>query len=402
MPSRSSKLLLTALGVVAFLSLGAPAQAAETSNSEFVIIRPDDVVADDLYAGAIKVSIEGRLEGDLTAFAADEVVIDGTVTGSVYAVAPRVIINGQVGGSVRASGRSLTIEGSVGGDVVAAVWSASLATGSEIGGDTLLWAWNAEALGSIGEDLGGTQRNLALAGSVAGDVDVSVHRLDVVDALKVTGDLDYRSNREATGLDQADVGGVVVKKTPLAPNLRVRALALLGRFMVVLFLTVAALTVAYGWPERTALAVGSVAARPLRRWLAGASVIFAPLLAIALTGLLLGLAPPAAAFPLLAVLIPVILALFGLSAALGLVAGAPVVAWLGDRVFRRFDVYGSIVAGAALVGLAWYVPWVGWLVPLVILPLGLGAWMAALGQTSSGPGPSDGSDSSVSDSLHSA
>ncbi len=189
-----------------------------------------------------------------------------------------------------------------------------------------------------------------LAGEISGDVDVSVSRLTIVGPLTVDGDLAYRSAREAAGLEDAEVAGAIVQKSPLAPNLRVRALSLLGRFMVVLFLTVAALTAAYGWPQRTTSAVAEVGRRPVRNWLKGAALLFAPLVMAALTGVLLGLAPAAAAFPLLAVLVPVILALAGLSFALALVAGAPAVGWLGGVLFRRLDLYGAILAGSLLVG----------------------------------------------------
>ncbi|MGD2061858.1 MAG: polymer-forming cytoskeletal protein, partial [Acidimicrobiia bacterium] len=314
--------------------------------------------------------------GDLVAFAAEEVVIDGTVNGSVIAFTPRVVVNGEVAGSLRAVGSQLEVEGRVGGDVVASVWSADLSPDSDVAGDVLLWAWDVAALGRIGQDLTGTQRHLDLGGEVEGDIDVTVDRLTVVDPLVVGGDLGYRSSNEAVGVEQAQVGGVVVEKAPLPPNLRVRALRVLGRFMVVLFLTVAALTTAYGWPDRTSRAISSVGSRPLRNWLTGASIFFAPLLAVLATAVILGLAPAAVAFPLLAVLIPLILAMLGLSLALGLVAGVPTVGWLGGVLFRRLEVYGSILTGSILAGLVWYVPWVGWLVPLVILPLGLGAWVS--------------------------
>ncbi|HEX6220541.1 MAG TPA: hypothetical protein VF115_05570, partial [Acidimicrobiia bacterium] len=220
------------------------------------------------------------------------------------------------------------------------------------------------------------QRNLELAGSVDGDVDVSVNRLTVVDQLNVVGDFGYRSANEAEGIDRVTAGGTIVAKEPLPPNIRVRALTLLGRFMVILFLSIAALTTAYGWPTRTARAIAEVGRTPVRRWLTGVVIVFSPLIAIGVTALILGLAPPEAAFPLLVVLIPLILALFGLSFALALVSGAPVVGWLGGVVFRRFEIYGAILAGSILIGLAWYLPWMGLLVPLIVLPLGLGAWLA--------------------------
>ncbi len=380
-----SRRLLPAVGVcAALMSLALPAMAAETSNAEFVIIPEGDVFPEDLYAGGIRVVVNGTLDGDLVAFAAEDVVITGVVTGSVTAIAPSVRVDGEVEGSLRVSGNRLDVDGSVGGDVVAAVVSAELGPDSDVGRDVLVWGWEVAALGSVGGDIQGTQRNLALAGSVAGDVDVSVNRLTVADDLSVGGDLGYRSINEAEGLDQVSTEGTIVAKQPLPPNIRVRALTLLGRFMVILFLSIAALTMAYGWPGRTSRAIGEVGRTPLRKWLVGAMVVFSPFIAIAVAALIVGLAPAAAAFPLLVVLIPLILALFGLTLAIGLVAGAPVVGWLGGVLFRRFELYGAILAGSVAIGIVWYLPWVGLLVPVVVLPLGLGAWLATWRQEATG------------------
>lgn len=380
MRSRSKALLA---GFIALLFLGAvalPVGGADTSNSEFVIIPEDDVFVDDLYAGAIAVTVEGTIDGDLIAFAGEEVVINGTVTGSVFAVSPTVIINGTVAESVRVSGSSLEVAGQVGRDVVAAMFSASFAPTSEVDGDVLVWAWNVDALGTVGKDLTGSMRNLDLAGTVEGDVDVSVGSLTVVDELNVVGDLGFRSGSDAEGLEMADVGGAIVHKTPLAPNLRVRALGLLGRFMVILFLTVSALTVAYGWPDRTTRAIARVSSEPGKAWLYGFAILVSPLVALLAAGVIFSLAPAAAAFPLLAILAPVVLAVFGIAFAVLLVAGIPAVGWLGGVLFKRLDIFGAILVGGLLVGLIWYLPIVGILVPLVVLPVGLGAWARSFRQ----------------------
>jgi cytoskeletal protein CcmA (bactofilin family) len=378
MPYLSRRLVLTILaGGLLVAAAATPVVAAETSNSEFVIIQGDDVFPDDLYAGAVRVVVEGTLDGDLVAFAGEEVVIDGTVTGSVLAVAPRVTVNGLVEGNLRVSANDFAVSGTVNGDVVAAVVDATLSPTSVIGGDALLWAWSADALGTIAQDLNGSQKNLQLAGTVEGDVDVSVSRLNVVDSLTVGGDLGYRSKNDIEGLEMAGVEGAVVAKTPLPPNVRIRALTVLGRFLIVLFLSVAALLAALGWPRRTQQAINNVGKRPIRNWLLGALVIFSPLLMIVVTGLILVLAPAAAAFPLLAVLVPVILALVGIALAVSFVAGAPAVGWLGGVLLRRLDLYGSVLAGSIVVGVVWYLPFVGFLVPLLVLPIGLGAWISA-------------------------
>lgn len=397
MPSRYRTLGSGFLGGVLLCLLAAPALAAETSNSEFVIIQEDDVFPEDLYVGAISVVVDGTLDGDLVAFAAEEVVINGTVTGSVIAATPHITVNGEVGESLRVTGNRLDIAGTVGGDVVAAVVSATLAGESEVTGEVLFWAWNADVLGTIGGDLTGTQRQLELSGSVGGDVEVSVSGLRVVGDLTVSGDLGYRSEAEAEGLDRATVSGTVVAEEPLPPNLRVRALGLLARFLVVVFLSIAALSVVYAWPHRSSLAMAGVSRSSVRKWLTGAAVLFSPIIAMALTGLVLGLAPAAAALPLLAVLVPVILALVGMAFGLSLVAGAPVAGWLGGVVFKRLDVYGAILAGSALVGVIWYLPIVGWVAPLIVLPWGLGSWMAVWGQSAGVDVPDVAEDESIAE-----
>lgn len=376
MRSLFSRTGAAAVAGIVLVALAAPAFAAETSSSRFVIIREETVFPDDLYATAVQVIVDGTLDGDLVAFAAEEIVINGTVTGSVFGISPRVIVNGEVGGSLRVTASLLTVTGDVGGDVVAPIVNADFSSTSSVEGDLLVWAWNLRSVGAVGEDLAGTQRSVELAGFVGGDVDVTVTELNVVDSLTVGGDFAYRSEAEAGGVELVSAGGAVVHRTPLPPNLRVRGLAMLGRLLVVLMLSVAALTVAYGWPQRTLEATKEAAKGPVRRWLLGAPIVFSPVVLAAMTLFLLGMAPATAAFPLLVILIPVILAVTGVVVALCLVAGAPFVAWLGGVLFRRLELYGSILAGSLLVGVVWYLPLVGWLVPLVVLPLGLGSWLA--------------------------
>lgn len=386
MRSLSKGILLLAACCASIILLAVPADAAETSNSEFVIIQEGDVFPDDLYAGAIRVVVNGTLDGDLIAFAAEEVVIVGEVTGSVTAAAPTVRVDGRVDGSLRVTANRVVVEGSVGEDVVAVGRVGHLLPGSDVGGEVIFWGWSLISEGRVGEDLTGTQRKLQLSGDVQGDVGVSVTSLEVVGPLVVGGDLSYRSSDDAEGLEQAEVGGAVVHQTPLPPNLRVRALGVLGRFMVVVFLTIAALTTAYGWPDRTMAAVSNVGKSPLSNWLRGAVLLFSPLLAVAATAVLVGLAPATAAFPMLAILIPLILAMAGLSLAVALVAGVPAIGWLGGVAFRRLDLYGAVLTGGVMAGLAWMLPWVGWLVPLVVLPLGLGSWVTVRGSKVSIPG----------------
>ena len=100
-----------------------------------------------------------------------------------------------------------------------------------------------------------------------------------------------------------------------------------------------------------------------------------PLFLALIAGLVVGFAPAAASFPLMAILGPLILAALGLVLALSVVAGIPAVGRLGGLTSKRLDIYGALLVGAGLTGLIWLLPIVGWLVPLVVLPLGLGGCM---------------------------
>jgi hypothetical protein len=279
------------------------------------------------------------------------------------------------------------VSGSVDGDVVGAAVTVDLAPESSVDGDVMVWAYRLTASGVIGTDLEGTQRVLEIEGSVEGDIDVSVGRLIVTGPLEVGGDLGYRSATEAQGLDQADVGGVVAHKTPLPPNIRVRALGILTRVLVVLGLTAAALLVGWGWPRRTEVAGDRARARPWASWWRGALIILSPLIVAGIAALVAGLAPASAFVPLLAIFAPLVIALSGVVLVLLLVAGVPAVLAIGRTLPGDRGLFGAILLGSAVAGVVWLLPYVGWLVPLVVLPLGLGAWLLAFGDA--GPAQSE-------------
>jgi hypothetical protein len=100
-----------------------------------------------------------------------------------------------------------------------------------------------------------------------------------------------------------------------------------------------------------------------------------PLLLALVAALVLGLAPASASFPLLAILGPLVLAAAGVVLAFCVVAGIPAVGRLGGLILKKLDIYGAIVVGAIVTGVVWLLPIVGWMVPLIVLPIGMGGWM---------------------------
>jgi len=68
------------------------------------------------------------------------------------------------------------------------------------------------------------------------------------------------------------------------------------------------------------------------------------------------------------------LAAFGAVMAVSLVAGIPTVGQIGGALFRKLDIYGAILAGSIMIGLLWMLPVLGWVIPVAVLPMGLGGW----------------------------
>jgi hypothetical protein len=355
---------------VAAVLLPLPA-VAEVTQSDFVIVRADDVISEDLYAVGNRVQVEGRIEGDLYVAAFGEIAISGEVTGDVVAIASRVEITGMVGGSVRAAAATVVISGTVGEDVAMAAWNVGVESVANIGRDVLVVGRNTTIAGSIERDLRGSSSRLELTGATAGTIEFTVGRLELAPGAEVGGDLVYRSGTEAT-IDEAAVGGSVLHRLPTPPNIRIRALRLLTAALGLLVLTAAGLVLAATFPEFLESTI-NVARRGLRTWLGGIGVAASPLLGAGVLAVLVWLSPPQAGIPLVAVFLPVVLGLAGvvlLGCLLGLI---PAAAAVGRRLLPKRSVAAAVLVGMILLALVLAIPWLNLVVLAAIVPLGLGA-----------------------------
>lgn len=222
-PTAGAALLLAVIGWAGAADGAAGAERlASRAAADVVLVAEGDVVADDLYAAGQVITINGLVEGDLFFWAADRLEINGEVTGNVTGAAGTMRINGQVGGSVRVVGWDLAAGGSVGRDLFGIGWR--VAVDGAIGRDVLAWTRNLAAGGSVGRDIAGQAWGTALlAGGVGRDVDLTVDRLRVAAGADIAEDLVYRSPRSATVSEQATVGGNLIRRPPLVPNLSVGA-----------------------------------------------------------------------------------------------------------------------------------------------------------------------------------
>lgn len=371
MPSPSELTVGVGL-IVGLLLVPLDAQGAERSVSDIVLVDTGAVVADDLYAAGNRVVVQGRVDGDLVASAFEDILITGEVTGDVMGVAASVVVSGRVGGAVRVVTPDLVLDGEVAGDVVVLAWDTLL--GGSLGGDAVVWSRHADLTGSIGGDLEGQMDTLVLGGNVEGFVDVTVDRLAAEDGAVVGGDLAYRSASRSPEIEGVEVGGVVVARRPLEPNIRLRALLIFSKLVSGLGAAVVGLLVMWAAPAQARRATETIRRSWPAAWGRGVVVCAAPLLIVVVAGVMIALASAETALPVVAVLVPVFLAVVGLVAALALAGPAASYPWLGDRRGVRTPLK-AFLSTTAVVTLGLLVPWVGWLVAGFVVPLGIGGWV---------------------------
>jgi cytoskeletal protein CcmA (bactofilin family) len=234
---RHRVLILIGLTLLAGLLIVPPVWAVESRSGDQVIVGPDEVVDDDLYATANEVIVEGTIRGDLVAFGRS-VTVDGTVEGDLIGAGQSVEVGGEVDDDARIAGQTLLLsEGaSVGDDLIAAAYSLENEPESNVGGTLWYAGYQALLAGTVGEDLAGAVNALTLDAEVGEDVDVDVDGEDggvgapafvpgsqapiptvepgltLTDSALIGGNLTYQSSIEAQIDPGAQIEGDVVRE----------------------------------------------------------------------------------------------------------------------------------------------------------------------------------------------
>ena len=364
--------LVLACGAL-LLSLAAPALAAEVQQGDSVVIGPDQVVNDDVYAFGSNVQVLGTVNGDLFA-AGNTVTITGIVNGSVFAAGNTVSISGDVRHALHAAGNTLTVTGPIAEDATLASGNVNLAPGATIGRDMLIAAGSAGFAAPIGRNVKAAVGDLTLAGPIGGDIQAQVTSLRLTDGAHVLGALTYTSEREATIAPGATVGSNIQRLQPAArtqPSSPVAAPAagLIDWLRGLTALAVVGLLFIYLLPQFSAKTVETARTNFWQSLGAGFGIaVGVPIVAILVLivgfivgGWLLGLA---------------LLALYAMAYVIGAVFAAMFTGRLLVHAFHQHPQHlaWNLVEGLAVFGLFALVPVVGGVVLFLAAVLGLGAF----------------------------
>ena len=360
--------------LIVMLTLSLPSVAMERRHGEFVTVPASETVDDTLLATGNTVRVEGVVNGDLLVFGRT-VEVRGTVKGDLVSFAKRTVVSGSVEGHIYNFSQSLDLDGQLGHSIYG--WTQSLhvdnrghvGDGIVVGaGDFILegevkrsvtiFTSNADVSGSIGRDLtmAGGSLTLTTTARLGGNLSARVRHLKdvhIADGATIEGKRDIQVRVRKSQFRRA--GFYFRQAVWLASAM------LVGWLSLVLFpgfVQASTQAVGSGW-RSLGLGVGVLAGVPL-------AIVVA---AITLVG------------------IPLSLMLFAAYLAAIYLAKIWVGAFLGRILLRptgatKHDWLLGLLLGLLILTIVGFIPYVGGLVRLGMVCLGLGAFAWQLYQAS--------------------
>ena len=358
--------------LIVLLTLSLPMLALDRRHGEFVTVAANETADDTLMATGNTVVVEGVVNGDLLVFA-QTLEVRGNVKGDVVSLAKRTVISGTVEGRIFNCSRSMEMGGELGHSLYN--WGQSLrieprahvGEGIVAGGDISLEGevkrsatlyGEVEVSGTIGRDLIMAGRSLTLtnAARVGGNLTARVRQLKdvhIADSASISGKRDIRL--------RVRKGQFTRTRFYLHQVVWLAAAMLVGWLGLALFpgfFQACTQAVSTGW-RSLLLGLGVLAGIPV------AIVV----IAITLVGIPISLM-------LLAFYVAAIyLAKLWVGALLGRILLKP-------AGFTKRDWLLGLLVGLVILTIVGFIPYLGGLVRLVVVCLGLGAFAWQLYQDS--------------------
>jgi hypothetical protein len=331
-----------------------------------VVLPADEVHEGWYFASGDQVIILGTVNGDVYA-AGGMVQVDGTINGDLIVAGGSVLINGRVSDDLRAAGGNIECNGTIGKNLTAAGGSVRLSKTSEVGGGVLAAGGELSIGGVVEHHVVITGGEAHISGTVGGDVKFAGGGIATIHGARISGGL------HAT-LENADraqiVPGTVDGTVEITTEKRESRNIILGfspvhfwfKIIWAFSLIVSAIVLIVLCPVTVGDVGLAVWQHPWWSLLWGfVGVIATPIIALALCATLIGI--PIGVF---------LLTLYFWSLYLSQMVLCIVV---GQRVFMPAStgrLILAVIAGIVLVQVLTFVPYLGPLVILAGLLLGLG------------------------------
>jgi len=416
-------LVSAALLAILALSLASPALASEGRGGDTVTIPASEVVNDDLYVTAQTVVVDGTIKGDLIVFA-KTITINGTIEGDLIGAGQDVIVNGTVMDDVRIAGAALSIgeNAKIGSDLIGAGASLETHKGSSIGQDVVFAGGQVLFSGDIVRNVNVATGGLELRGTIGGNLKADVGNPDesngaspgsyisnssvsipnvkigltIAPAAKIGGNLEYTSDKQLSipaGVAAGKVTYTAPKVDENAPKPLTPAQEALnsGLNAIRMMITLLLFGLLLGWlfPTFIKASIEYIKTAPIPSL--GGGILSIAVFCLSLLVLVIAMMIGAILFGVLtlgsisgAIVLIGLLAIFALIVGFVLVisfVAQIIVSTLGGQlILARIKPelaehkYWPLVIGVIIFAILAALPFVGWLINLIVVLFGLGAF----------------------------
>jgi cytoskeletal protein CcmA (bactofilin family) len=360
--------VLFGIVLLGLLVLASGASGTEFRGGDAVHIGQEEIL-DDLFIAGGDISVRAHIIGDLfcvgaTVSAGDSAIIEN----SFMAAGRRVDVNGTIYNSVRAFGQDINVRGHIERNLIAIGGTLIIDNLGWIEKDLTIYGGEAIIRGRIDGGINGAVGEAVISGQIDGDVVLEADEITVLPSAIISGKLKYESDKEAKVEEGAQIFEGVERITPDEPTE--------GGYSFGSFLWDA-------WWYLASVVVGVVLLILFRSFVLdtkrtmlesslpslGIGFLFLvclPVAAIVLAITLLGV--PLAALTVLCWIILLYVAKIFVGLAVG--------EWLltrlrGGRTPRSFP---SLLVGLLLLTFVTLIPYIGFLIKVMIVSLGFGAF----------------------------
>jgi hypothetical protein len=321
-------------------------------------INANEKLDSSVYLAGHNVDMAGDINGDLYC-AGQNVNISGTVHGDIICAGQTVNLSGTVDGDVRIAGQSVTIGSTIGHNLTIAAQSFTLSNNGKVTQDITGGVDTMEINGTVGRDLVLGANTATINGTVGRNIKSQLGTLSLGSNAKIGGNIDYASNNQIQKAQGATVAGSINRSEPKththksAFGIGFRIYWFFAMLLLALVLVLLLPSIFEASAKRTMASFG-------RTFLIGiAAVLFTPVVFVLLMATIVGI-------PLGILLM---IAWF-----VGLFLSGPFFAYLlGKEIWRaQRNPIWTMLVGSVLLLLVYNIPFVGFLIMLAALFIGLG------------------------------
>jgi cytoskeletal protein CcmA (bactofilin family) len=352
--------------LIVLLALSLPGFALERRHSELVTVAANETIDDTLLASGNIMRVDGVVNGDLLAFGGS-LEVRGTVKGDLVSFTKRTVVSGTVEGNIYDFSHSLDLDGQLRHNMYALVQSLRVNDRGHVGGGMMVGAGDVSLEGEVNRSATMFAGDLDVSGSVGRELFIAGDNLTLTNTSRIGGNLSARV-RDLKKVHIADGATIVgtrdiqlrVRKSPFArPRFYFYQAVWLAAAMLVGWL---GLVLFPGFFQASTHAVGS----GWRSLGLGVGVLAGVPVAIVVTAItLVGI--PASLMLLAVYLAAIYLAKIWVGAFFGQVLLKPARATKSDWLL-------GLLVGLLILTIVEFVPYLGGLVHLGVVCLGLGAF----------------------------